>query len=51
MYNTLLYIGMAFLLSGFVLFIMSEIMTAHYDRKLYQLQQKEANDTKNTQSN
>ena len=44
MYNTLLYIGIAFLLSGFVLFIMSEIMTAHYDRKLYKLQQRMKNE-------
>ena len=37
MYNTLLYIGIAFLLSGFVLFIVATIMERHYDRKLWKL--------------
>jgi hypothetical protein len=37
MYNTLLYIGVAFLLSGFVLFIIATMMEAHYDRKLWKL--------------
>jgi len=40
MYNTILYIGVAFLLSGFVLFIVATMMEAHYDRKLWKLQQK-----------
>ena len=40
MYNTLLYIGVTFLLSGFVLFIVSEMMTAHYDRKLWKLKER-----------
>ena len=39
MYNTLLYIGITFLLSGFVLFIVAMMMESHYDRKLYKLQQ------------
>jgi len=38
MYNTILYIGIAFLLSGFVLFIIATMMEAHYDRKLWKLQ-------------
>ena len=38
MYNTLLYIGMAFLLSGFGLFIVATVMERHYDQKLWKLQ-------------
>jgi len=37
MYNTLLYIGMAFLLSGFGLFIVAVIMERHYEVKLWKL--------------
>ena len=40
MYNTLLYIGIAFLLSGFVLFVIAVNMEIYYDRKLYKLQRK-----------
>ena len=40
MYNTLLYVGIAFLKSGFVLFIVSEMMIAHYDRKLWELKER-----------
>ena len=40
MYNTLLYVGIAFLTSGFVLFIVSEMMIAHYDRKLWELKER-----------
>ena len=38
MYNTLLYIGIAFLLSGFGLFIVATVMERHYDQKLWKLQ-------------
>ena len=41
MYNTLLYIGIAFLLSGFVLFVIAVNMNIYYDRKLYKLHQRE----------
>ena len=51
MYNTLLYIGITFSLSGFVLFVIAVNMEIYYDRKLYKIQQKEANDRQNTQSN
>ena len=37
MYNTLLYIGIAFLLSGFGLFIAAIIMERHYEVKLWKL--------------
>jgi pheromone shutdown protein TraB len=40
MYNTLLYIGITFLLSGFVLFVIAVNMEIYYDRKLYKLQQR-----------
>ena len=40
MYNTLLYIGVTFLLSGFVLFIVAIIMERHYDRKLWELKER-----------
>jgi len=46
MYNTLLYIGIAFLLSGFVLFVIAVNMEIYYDRKLYKLQQKDEQCTK-----
>jgi len=45
MYNTLLYIGITFLLSGFVLFIVAMMMESHYDRKLYKLQQRIKNES------
>ena len=47
MYNTLLYIGITFLLSGFVLFVIAVNMEIYYDRKLWKLQQKEANGSTN----
>ena len=37
MYNTILYIGIAFLLSGFGLFIVATIMERHYEVKLWKL--------------
>jgi len=37
MYNTLLYIGITFLLSGFVLFVIAVNMEIYYDRKLWKL--------------
>ena len=40
MYNTLLYIGITFLLSGFVLFIVAIMMERHYDRKLWELKER-----------
>ena len=47
MYNTLLYIGITFLLSGFVLFVIAVNMEIYYDRKLYQLQQRIKNGSTN----
>ena len=44
MYNTLLYIGITFLLSGFVLFVIAVNMEIYYDRKLYKLQQRMKNE-------
>ena len=35
--NTILYIGMAFILVGFLLFIISIIMERHYEIKLWKL--------------
>ena len=43
MYNTLLYIGLTFLISGFLLFVVSIIMDRHYEVKLWELKQKERN--------
>ena len=45
MYNTLLYIGITFLLSGFVLFVIAVNMEIYYDRKLYKLQQRMKNES------
>jgi hypothetical protein len=47
MYNTLLYIGIAFLTSGFVLFVIAVNMEIYYDRKLYKLQQRIKNGSTN----
>ena len=38
MYNTLLYIGITFLLSGSGLFIVATVMERHYDQKVWKLQ-------------
>ncbi len=45
--NTLLYIGLGFILVGFLLFIVSVIMERHYDRKLWELQERNKYDTTN----
>jgi len=37
--NTLLIMGIIFMFSGLLLVLISEIMIAHYDRKLYKLNQ------------
>tara|TARA_R110001632_G_scaffold47118_1_gene119357 strand:+ start:54 stop:197 length:144 start_codon:yes stop_codon:yes gene_type:complete len=39
-YNLILYIGLGFMISGFLLFVVSEIMIAHYDRKLWKLNER-----------
>jgi len=39
-YNLILYIGLGFITLGFLLFVVSEIMTAHYDRKLWELNER-----------
>ena len=41
MYNTLLYIGLTFLISGFLLFVVSIMMKRHEEVKLWKLKQKE----------
>jgi len=45
--NTLLYIGLGILALGFLLFVVSEIMIAHYDRKLWELKERNKYDTTN----
>jgi hypothetical protein len=50
MYNTLLYIGIAFLLSGFGLFIVSIIMERHYEVKLWKLKNRDYIDKYNEQT-
>jgi len=45
--NTLLYIGLGILALGFLLFIVSVIMERHYDRKLWELQERNKYDTTN----
>ena len=37
--NTILYIGLTFLLIGFIGFIISIIMESYYDKKLYRQKQ------------
>ena len=39
-YNLILYIGVGFMIVGFLLFVVSEIMIAHYDRKLWELKER-----------
>lgn len=51
MYNTLLYIGLGFLISGFLLFIVSIIMERHYEVKLWELKQKERKNEKHYRTN
>tara|TARA_R100000900_G_scaffold144847_1_gene129524 strand:+ start:23 stop:181 length:159 start_codon:yes stop_codon:yes gene_type:complete len=44
--NSILYIGLGLLALGFLLFVVSKIMIAHYDRKLWQLNNKLKQDEK-----
>jgi len=39
-YNLILYIGLGFMIVGFLLFVVSEIMITHYDRKLWELKER-----------
>ena len=50
MYNTILYIGIAFLLSGFGLFIAAIIMERHYEVKLWKLKNRDYIDKYNEQT-
>ena len=38
--NSILFIGLGLLALGFLLFVVSEIMIAHYDRKLWELKER-----------
>jgi len=38
-YNLILYIGLGFMIVGFLLFIVSIIMERHYEVKLWELEQ------------
>jgi len=40
-YNLILYIGLGFITLGFLLFIVAVIMERHYDRKLWELKERE----------
>ena len=40
MYNTLLYIGLTLIAIGFVGFLISICMESHYERKLFELNEK-----------
>jgi hypothetical protein len=42
-YNLILYIGISLIVIGFLGFIISEMMERHYDRKLWELEQKNKN--------
>jgi len=39
-YNLLVYIGAGFMVVGFLLFIVAVIMERHYDRKLWELKER-----------
>ena len=39
-YNLLVYIGVGFMVVGFLLFIVAIIMERHYDRKLWELKER-----------
>jgi len=39
-YNLILYIGLGFITLVFLLVVVSEIMIAHYDRKLWELNER-----------
>ena len=38
-YNLILYIGLGFMIVGFLLFVVAVNMEIYYDRKLYRLEQ------------
>jgi len=38
--NSILFIGLGLLALGFLLFVVSTIMIAHYDRKLWELKER-----------
>jgi hypothetical protein len=44
--NTLLYIGLGLLALGFLLFVVSTIMISHYDRKLWELKERNKYDVR-----
>ena len=45
-YNLILYIGLGFMIVGFLLFVVSEMMIAHYDRKLWELKERNKYDVR-----
>ena len=49
--NTLLIIGIILMFSGLLLVLISEIMIAHYDRKLYKLNQVERRQNEQNKNN
>mgnify|MGYP003117881615 FL=1 len=49
--NTLLVIGIILMFSGLLLVLISEIMIAHYDRKLYKLNQIERRQNEQNRNN
>ena len=49
--NILLIIGIIFMFSGLLLVLISEIMIAHYDRKLYKLNQVERRQNEQNKNN
>jgi cell division protein FtsL len=49
--NTLLVIGIILMFSGLLLVLISEIMIAHYDRKLYKLNQVERRQNEQNRNN
>ena len=49
--NTLLIIGIILMFSGLLLVLISEIMIAHYDRKLYKLNQVERRQNEQNRNN
>ena len=49
--NTLLVIGIILMFSGLLLVLISEIMIAHYDRKLYKLNQVERRQNEQNKNN
>jgi len=49
--NTLLVMGIILMFSGLLLVLISEIMIAHYDRKLYKLNQVERKQNEQNRNN